>query len=312
MLVENEERQDDFKARIDAYIAKKKAAKEAKAAEKARQVAAGVITVRQDKINATLQRLRDRLEKLTNGSKDKAYQKRYGDELINYAFEIVENEEEMRYASSDKYFLERKKGQTENWKFHLIDDIRGLQNQIATNEFKLKEAIEADNKEMEKIAKKQAAEKKFRSVLDDLPPSLKKFMEEAIKYQNDFVAKKKAEITAKVAGWKKEREAIKDSRKKAEHYREREMQMSPVERRLYSTDLETLYKLNRSSIEWDVYDLMWRVLDKCGKIVDADDLHYHKGHINGWIQGTEDKVYVESIFAGGYNIQRLHIRTLVK
>ena len=68
---------------------------------------------------------------------------------------------------------------------------------------------------MEKIAKKQAAEKKFRSVMDNLPANLKKFMEDAIKYQNDFVAKKKAEITELVKGWKKEREAIEDSRKKA-------------------------------------------------------------------------------------------------
>ena len=33
MLVETKEKQDDFMARIDAYIAKKKAAKEAKAAD---------------------------------------------------------------------------------------------------------------------------------------------------------------------------------------------------------------------------------------------------------------------------------------
>lgn len=298
--------------RFQQYMAKKKAAKEAKAAEKAKQIEAGVITVRQDKINATLQRLRDRLEKLTNGSKDKMYQKRYGNEMINYAFRIVENVKEMRYAGDYKFTIERSKGRTENWKFHMIDDIKELQNQIASNEFKLKEAIEADNKEMEKIAKKQAAEKKFRSVLDNLPANLKKFMEDAIKYQNDFVAKKKAEITELVKGWKKEREAIEDSRKKAEHYRDHEMQLTPLEARLYSTDLETLYKLNRSAIELDVYDLMWRVLDKCGEIVDTDDLHYHKGHINGWVEGTKDKAYVDSIFAGGYNIQRLHIRTLVK
>lgn len=48
------------------------------------------------------------------------------------------------------------------------------------------------------------------------------------------------------------------------------------------------------------------------KIVKCINWSINKGRLNGVIQGTKASVSVESVFAGGYNIQRLHVRTLVK
>lgn len=52
---------------------------------------------------------------------------------------------------------------------------------------------------------------------------------------------------------------------------------------------------------------------KAGKIIDASHLTIGKdGSINGEIIGEKETVQVETIYAGGYNIRRLHYRTLVK
>lgn len=49
-----------------------------------------------------------------------------------------------------------------------------------------------------------------------------------------------------------------------------------------------------------------------GEVFDAEYLHYNMGILNGLFICENGNVKVETIFAGGYNIQCLHIRTLVK
>ena len=59
--------------------------------------------------------------------------------------------------------------------------------------------------------------------------------------------------------------------------------------------------------------LIARVEAKAGKIVDAGGLYMgHNRELNGLIIGEKKAVYVETIYAGGYNIQCLHYRVLVK
>ena len=58
------------------------------------------------------------------------------------------------------------------------------------------------------------------------------------------------------------------------------------------------------------------IIEKINKIVgtitDASHLSIgDNGEINGVIEGTEGKATVETIGAGGWNIQRYHLRTLV-
>ena len=49
-----------------------------------------------------------------------------------------------------------------------------------------------------------------------------------------------------------------------------------------------------------------------GEIVDATHLRVgNKGDLNGYIEGQDGKVKVETVGAGGYNIQRFHYRTLI-
>lgn len=56
-----------------------------------------------------------------------------------------------------------------------------------------------------------------------------------------------------------------------------------------------------------------RVMNLAGNIIDASDLRIGKnGEINGIVVGDKNKVKVETISAGGYNIQCYHFRVLVK
>lgn len=60
-------------------------------------------------------------------------------------------------------------------------------------------------------------------------------------------------------------------------------------------------------------DLVARIEDVAGKIVDATYLTIgNNGSLNGRVIGEKKSVYVETILAGGYNIQCLHYRVLVK
>jgi len=59
-------------------------------------------------------------------------------------------------------------------------------------------------------------------------------------------------------------------------------------------------------------DIITRTNDIVGQITDASALHIgKKGDLNGVIVGNKGKASVETIGAGGYNIQRYHFRTLI-
>lgn len=59
-------------------------------------------------------------------------------------------------------------------------------------------------------------------------------------------------------------------------------------------------------------DLIGRIMGTVGTITDATALHIGpEGDINGYIVGTEGKAKIQTIGAGGYNIQCFHFRTLI-
>lgn len=60
------------------------------------------------------------------------------------------------------------------------------------------------------------------------------------------------------------------------------------------------------------YELVYRIKDVVGEIVDCSALEIaNNGSINGIVIGTNGKARLETIMAGGYNIQCLHYRVLV-
>lgn len=83
----------------------------------------------------------------------------------------------------------------------------------------------------------------------------------------------------------------------------------------YITD-EDIHKANVRDARYFILDLLNRVKDITGEVTNWSEIYLTNGNnfpvLNGYVEGKEGRAEVESILAGGYNIQRLHIRTLVK
>lgn len=83
---------------------------------------------------------------------------------------------------------------------------------------------------------------------------------------------------------------------------------------MYTTD-EQIHENNLRDSKLIILDLYNRVKAITGEITSWDDLRVEAGNmgavLNGIVYGKTGKAEVESIYAGGYNIQRLHVRTLV-
>lgn len=80
-----------------------------------------------------------------------------------------------------------------------------------------------------------------------------------------------------------------------------------------NNDLNKLNQILEKEVDYKRAKLFELVSKKAGNIVDANGIKQGEdGTINGCIIGENQKVYVETIYAGGYNIQCLHFRILVK
>lgn len=79
---------------------------------------------------------------------------------------------------------------------------------------------------------------------------------------------------------------------------------------------EDIHKQNQQAGENLILDLLKRVTKITGPVIDWSGLYVTRGNIgaviNGIVVGEDGKAEVNSVYAGGYNIQRLHVRVLVK
>lgn len=78
-------------------------------------------------------------------------------------------------------------------------------------------------------------------------------------------------------------------------------------------DTELLNKELDKEVKRKYNNLVKRIEKKAGKIIDVNGLRVSENaEINGTVYGDKGWVAVETIMAGGYNIQCLHFRVLVK
>ena len=248
-------------------------------------------TTRQDKINATIAKLTVRLEKFNSGAYDKKYEKTFGSKPTTSM--VVPPTD--RYSSHDVVALPD--GQTQPyWKYWRDCDKFDLIKQIENNKKKLVKAKELDEKEDAKIAKKEER----RVELESIPECLKEY------------AKRLEEntITEKIRIHKHLRSlpypAMRDYSREAIAIRRD---------RMYWNE-ETMRKDVKRMVEDLMLDLMYRVYAKVGNVLDATGLYINSANegfcVNGLIRGEKGTCRVESIIAGGYNIQCRHVRVIVK
>ena len=79
-------------------------------------------------------------------------------------------------------------------------------------------------------------------------------------------------------------------------------------------DYEMLNKELDNEVKAKYKDLVYRISSVIGIIQNASNLYIGRqnGEINGYVEGTKGNCWVETISAGGYNIQCFHYRVLVK
>lgn len=76
---------------------------------------------------------------------------------------------------------------------------------------------------------------------------------------------------------------------------------------------EFIEKFLDKEVESKRNKLISRIVKKCGNITDARNLRIGiNGEINGHITGEIKTAKIETVYAGGYNIQSLHYRVLIK
>jgi hypothetical protein len=108
------------------------------------------------------------------------------------------------------------------------------------------------------------------------------------------------------------RRAVMQQKKKELDYKEfRKMYKYTEEESLNKTD-EEFYKINLREAELFIIDFYNRIINITGTVTDWGNIYYSGKALNGWAKGEKGMTKVETILAGGYNIQRLHMRVLVK
>ena len=249
------------------------------------------ITTRQEKIQATINRQYERLAKLEAKLAAPVPEKEINKFIKSYN-EINEQSIRRHYVEpcTRELAIERIR---KNYEY----DIRCIKENIEDNEYKLGKAKEADEREEKRNAKREAEQ----SALSEIPEVLKSFGELLVK--NTFADRLRLHKWAVEQGYPR--------------YNDRSEKANAI-RRHYEFNEESTLKEIRRTVEALLLNLVDRVAKKCGKIVNASNLTVNAGNwlegqaINGWIEGENGKARVYSIVAGGYNIQCLHVRVLVK
>lgn len=195
--------------------------------------------------------------------------------------------------------------------------------------YKRLEALQKDYREAQRTDKADAKKRdyearraKFYDIKIGETPALKLFLDDwkkgYIKYYQNPANIKKAK--AHYEGWVEARQKYNEEhphiRYGSAEYRE-EYDMYEEEKKAYAKYAPFKRDLKKLQEDADLIaiameaDFINSVSKYCEKIKDAS-LHFEHGKLNGIVTGEDGKKWrVETIFAGGYAIQKLHLRTLV-
>lgn len=189
---------------------------------------------------------------------------------------------------------------SENWHdiYWTYADIRSLKADIIRGD----KEIEATKKTLEKYEAQLAGEIKKESIfLTEIPEVFKNLMDELVTTWDiwDHERRERLKNTYKELG-----------------YRDFMKNYSYADYEFMSIDDEKIHSANERDAKALILDLYYRVKDITGEVTDWSDIRATQGTggftvLNGVVIGKEGRARVESILAGGYNIQRLHIRVLV-
>lgn len=226
-----------------------------------------------------------KIEKLTNELKDK-----YN---LNIAGCKTDNEKEQVLFKSD-IVRDSEPWFKAYWTIcdieHLEDDIKSLYQKITEKEATIKKYEDA-------LYKAEAIENIFEN---EIPESMKQMQTELVEEWDRF---------------DKERREFYRAKYRELEYREfmRKYSFAAYQRKNETDD--EIHNRNVRDAKTEILDLYNRVKEITGEVTDWSHIRLTSGNsfpvLNGYVKGVKGAADVESILAGGYNIQRLHVRTLI-
>lgn len=185
----------------------------------------------------------------------------------------------------------------EREKWSLEYDIKYLTQDIA----RLEKEIPEIRKTIEKYEKQLAGEIERESILTrEMPEVFTGLKNHLVEVWDEYDKKRKAYLK---------------QRYDELGYKEFYQHHNGADYTLIHTSDADIHKTNVKSAENIIVDLFNRVKEITGEVTEWN-VHVTAGNQNlavleGIVQGKEGKARVETVEAGGWNIQRLHIRTLV-
>lgn len=254
-----------------------------------------MITTRQDKVKELIARKEARLSKFESGAYDKKYIKTYGEELSAYA--VIYN------LDADFGYELDYETRVPNWKYHRdVDKCHLLVEIDKAKRIRLAEAARLDKNEENRVNKKAVKVAAEAKAIASIPECLVKFSKMLKKqFSSSAIAQMKYYRAMPYPSYKDYSETAR------------------MIRYYYDIDEEHMLKSINESVDKMIINLVIRVNKKVGTVQSYDNLYvadansYNEGvALNGYVIGEKGRAEVKSISAGGYNIQRLHIRTIVK
>lgn len=195
----------------------------------------------------------------------------------------------------EKKTAKMQKMDAESWEARCLGcDIEYLERDIE----RLHQEITETQKNLDKYEKQLVGEMEKESLLiNEIPEAMKRMQ---------------TELVEKWDAWDIERRNYIRECVRTKPFEEYKKELSPYERYTlyYQTD-EQIHKSNMEDAKAAIISLYHRVRAITGEVTDWSGITCNEVAINGYIIGKEGRAVVETILAGGYNIQRLHCRTLV-
>lgn len=176
-------------------------------------------------------------------------------------------------------------------------DIANLEDDIERG----KGEIEETKKTLEKYEAQLAGEIEKESVLiREIPESMKMMQTQLVEKWDEWDIARRDMIKVKY---------------REMGYREFFQKYSGADYEMIYKTNEQLHNANMRDAEMLIINLFYRIKDITGEVTSWAGIHCTQGNmgavLNGVVTGKEGRARVESILAGGYNIQRLHVRVLV-
>lgn len=264
-----------------------------------------------EELNARLQKCNETIEKKQNliVKRNKTIEKKMN-ELRSLGFKGNTSDElhkELQIARQEDF-----KGEKFQTGYDVLFDLDEAYSSIKS----ATRAIEEEKAKIEKYKEMMKKEEGRNDIIENLPSNVIEFMNNIEESWNGYDKSRRNKCETMY-------NELKNLDKNSQEYKDLYYKM----RNMFGAQYQWYMLMERSdrAIEEEntkavkslIVDFINRVKEKVGTISSMFGLRVSQNNqgyaiINGYVEGTEGKCRVESILAGGYNIQRLHVRVLVK